>query len=211
MANHMTDKAAFRIRRHYTPANKPKKYQATYELFDEQLQRIVVKCDLTGRAVFNTLTIIDENNTVWQMKPNRKFMPSRWLLKDGDGKIAWQFDQKIVGKLLNPAYKTVLVVLDDNENELLLLVNLHNKKAAVILGFETGKYALIKKDIPLAEFKSLPRQEQPEGKGIIGAVKRFFTATDKAIVSMTDKHPLPPPAALAIYLLFDELTDTSAA
>lgn len=46
------------------------------------------------------------------MRPNRKIMPSRWIVTDPDRNIAMQFDQKILGKLTNPIYKCALAFLN---------------------------------------------------------------------------------------------------
>jgi hypothetical protein len=45
MTQPQNDKAAFRIRDRYDSDGKGKGYERSYELFDEQSQRIVVRCD----------------------------------------------------------------------------------------------------------------------------------------------------------------------
>jgi hypothetical protein len=45
------------------------------------------------------------------MKPNRKVMPSRWIVTDPDGRITVQFDQKVLGKLVNLLYRVALTLL----------------------------------------------------------------------------------------------------
>ena len=204
------DKPAYRILRSRRTGDFPKKYQATYELMDERTQATVAACDLIGRAVFDTLEIREAGAKRWTMKPNRRIMPSRWLVTDAGGRLAVQFDQKLLGKLTNPLYKTVLAILDGNGDELCRLIDLHNAKAARVLGLESGKYAISRNDKVLAHFQSLPRKEQPRSKGLLGRLTGWLTAADPAIVSLGTDHALPAPFALAMYLLHDELTDTSA-
>ena len=204
-------KAAYRIVRRRRSGEMPRKYEATYELVDEERQEIVAVCDLIGKAVFATLEIRDGKSNSWTLKPNRKVMPSRWLVTDADGEVAVQFDQKILGKLINPLYKTVLAILDGDGNELCRLVDVHGAKASRLLGLEIGKYAVARDDKAIATFESLPGRERHEKpKGLLGKLARWLTSHDSAIVSRGPDHFLPAPFALAMYLLYDDLTDTSA-
>ncbi len=209
MARPMTDKAAFRINDRYDSEDKTKGYERTYELFDEQLQQVAACCDLMGNAALRKQEIITENGERWQLQPNRKIMPSLWMLNDSSGQTRWQFRQKAWGKLVNPFHKTLMTVLDGDDCELMQLVDLHGTKPAVIVGLEWGKYALVKGDQPLATLTSLPRENPPQAKGLMGAIRRFLNSSDTALISTGSKHPLPAPAALAIYLLYKEFTDVS--
>jgi hypothetical protein len=206
-----TDKAVFRIRDHLDSGGKQKGYERSYEIFDEQSQKVVTQCDLIGSAVLKPQLFLVEDGKQWCLDPNRKIMPSLWALYDSNGRACWHFRQKIWGKLLNPFHKTLISVLDGEENEQMRLVDLHGAKIPVVLGLEWGKYALMKGEQPLATFTSLPRKDEPQGKGLMGAVHRFLHSSDAALVSVTSIHPLPAPAALALYLLYKEFTDTSGA
>ena len=100
------DRAVYRVRKYYRKEDKTKKYKGTFEVSDNRTQQVMATCDLIGQAVFSTLEIIDYEHRAWQMKPNRKIMPSRWLVTDPGQHIVMQFDQKILGKLTNPLYKS---------------------------------------------------------------------------------------------------------
>ena len=209
MMEPVTDRTAFRIQRRSDARGKPAKYRATYTLVDEQAQKTVVQTDLIGRAVFSRMTLVEPCGRRWTLQPNRKVMPTRWLLSDEQERLEFQFDQKVFGKLVYPLFKTVLAILDAQDRELMQLVNLHNKKAAYVLGLEAGKYALVRDQSPLAELGMLPREKPAGRKGVLGSFKRFMASSDRALISLSDQHPLPPPAALAMYLLYEELTDVS--
>lgn len=205
-----TDRPAYRIRRHYDGQDKPKKYQATYTIHDEHHPERSVTCDLIGQAVFSTLHFTGSNGESWRLQPNRKFMPSRWKMKDTNDVAVFHFDQKILGKVINPVYKTVLAILDGQESEIMRLVNLHSKKASYVVGLDIGTYALVKDSTAVAELGSLPREkEQAKGRGLFGKFRRFMQSSDTAIIGLTDDLPLPLPAALAMYLLYKEITDSS--
>jgi hypothetical protein len=205
----VTDRTAYRIQRRSEPRGKPAKYRATYTLVDEQSQETVVQADLIGRAVFGCTALVDHGGRHWTLQPDRKVMPTRWLLSDEHGSLELQFDQKLLGKLANPLFRTVLAILDAQDRELMQFVNLHSKKAAFVLGLELGKYALVRDQTALAELSTLPREKPAGRKGFLGSFKRFMAPSDRALISLSDRHPLPPPAALAMYLLYEELTDTS--
>ncbi|MEJ2461160.1 MAG: hypothetical protein P8098_05985 [Candidatus Thiodiazotropha sp.] len=206
----VSDKPALRIRDRYDSTGRANGYERTYEIFDEQLQCVTARCDLIGKAALKAQEIVTQEGQRWRLVPNRKIMPSLWLLSDPQGKLQWQFRHKMWGKMINPLHKTLMAVLDGESREQMQLVDLHGAKLPVVLGLEWGKYALVKGDQPLATLTSLPRKEPPKGKGLMGAFRRFLNSSDKALVSVTATHPLPAPAALALYLLYKEFTDVSA-
>lgn len=48
---------------------------------------------------------MDHQRKAWQMIPNRKIMPTRYVVMDPRQNIAMQFDQKILGKMVNTPNK----------------------------------------------------------------------------------------------------------
>ncbi len=206
----VSDKPALRIRDRYDSSGKANGYERTYEIFDDQLQRVTARCDLIGKAALKPQEIVAQEGQHWALVPNRKIMPSLWLLSDPQGKLQWQFRHRMWGKMINPLHKTLLTILDGAGREQMHLVDLHGAKLPVVLGLEWGKYALVRGDQPLATLTALPRKDPPKGKGLMGAIRRFLNSSDTALVSVTATHPLPAPAALALYLLYREFTDASA-
>jgi hypothetical protein len=76
------DLVVYRVRKSYKKGELPKKYTGTFELIDDGTQQVMAACDLIGKAVFSTLSITDHQRKTWQMAPNRKIMPSRWIVTD---------------------------------------------------------------------------------------------------------------------------------
>lgn len=204
-----TDTAVYRLRRFYRNEDKPKKYSGTYEIVDDNTEQVMAACDLIGKAVFATLSISDHENNKWQMKPNRKLMPSRWIVTDSRDDVIVQFDQKILGKLVNPLYKTLLAMLDRNGREILRLVDPRTSIPDRILGVSPGEWTVIRGDKPVAKLDRLPRKEEPS-KGFFGKLRKLLASSDRGIISAGKEHALPAPVALGMLLLFEELTDTSA-
>lgn len=60
----------------------PKKYRGTYELNDEATGQVAACCDLIGRAMFSGIEVYDADAKLWQLRANRRIMPTRWVLHD---------------------------------------------------------------------------------------------------------------------------------
>jgi hypothetical protein len=204
------NQAVYRVRRSYRKDDIPKKYAGTYAIIDEATHQTMANCDLIGKAVFATLRITDHQNGGWQMQPNRKIMPSRWIVTDSSRNVAAQFDQKILGKMVNPLYKIALTVLDQEGKEVFRLVDPRTSIPDRVLGSGPNEWTLMSGDKPAAKLIRLPRQDKP-AKGIFGKLKKMLAATDRGIISAGAEHALAAPVALGMILLFEELSDTSAA
>jgi hypothetical protein len=207
--NALKDHAVYRIRQVYHKNDKPKKYRYTFKAVDEHSGQVMAACDLIGKAVFATLEIFDHNKQAWQMKPNRKIMPSRWKITDPNQQIVMQFDQKIFGKLVNPLYKIALALLDGNGKELYRLVDPRKSIPDRIMSSNIGEWTILDTDKPVAKLCRLPKEKEIP-KGFLGKLKRFFAGSDQAIISIGKSHLLPAPVAVAMIMLFEELTDVSA-
>jgi hypothetical protein len=186
----------------------PKKYQGTFEIVDEHTQQVMAVCDLTGKAVFSRLVIMDHHGKDWTMTPNRKIMPSRWSVTDPAQNIAMQFDQKILGKAIKPLSKVALALLDNEGREVYRLVDPRTNIPDRIIGAGPSDWLLMDGDNPVAKLTWLPRQIEP-AKGLLSRLSKLLTTPDYGIVSAGESHVLAAPVALAMILLFIELTDVS--
>ena len=86
------NRPAYRQRRHWKKEQVPKKYRGTYELSDEATGQVAACCDLVGRAMFAGLEIYDADAKLWQLRANRRIMPTRWALHDPSETVVLQFD-----------------------------------------------------------------------------------------------------------------------
>ncbi len=199
--------AVYRVRKSRRKGDMPKKYRYTLEMTDDRTQQIMAACDLIGHAAFSTLAITDHENQTWQMKPNRKIMPSRWIVTDPREQTAMQFDQRILGKLVNPITKNVFVMLDAQEREVYRIVDLRNSIPDRMFGVGSDDYAIMAGEELVAKLIWLPRQtEQPQG--LLGKIKGFLTSSDRAIVSVGEQHALKAPVALGMVMIFSEVVET---
>jgi hypothetical protein len=101
----------------------PRDYRGTCSLVDEESRQVLASCDLSGQATFATVSILTPDRRTWTMKPNRKIMPSRWIVSDPGKSIAVEFDQNISQKLINPIYKCLLTLFDGESREIYRVVD----------------------------------------------------------------------------------------
>ena len=201
------DQAVYRVRRFFRKSDMPKKYQYSLELTDDRTQQVMATCDLVGKATFTTLTIVDRQHLTWQVKPNRKIMPSRWVVTDPRQHIAMQFDQKILEKLVNPLYRAVLVMLDGEEKEICRLIDPRTNIPDRLLGARPDELLILAGDRVVAKLVSLPRQEDQPTR-FWGKLKAFLATSDRGIISTGGNHALPAPVALGMFMIADDLIKT---
>lgn len=203
------NRPTYRQRRSWKKEQVPKKYHGTYELNDEATGQVAASCDLIGRVMFAGLEIYDADTKLWQLRANRRIMPTRWALHDPSDIVVLQFDQKALGKLSNPLYRVALALLDAEGRERYRLVDPRTSIPDRIMGIHAGDWALLEGERPVAKMTALARKSQKPSKGWLGKLTNVLQHSDRGFVSAGDAHLLPAPAVLALMLLFDEVTDAS--
>lgn len=199
----------YRLRTRYRRDAMPKGYQHTLELLDEHSGQILATCDVVGRPIFATLEIIDEQGRTWRMQPNRKLMPSRWIVTDPDQVIAMQFDQKILGKLANPIYKCALAFLDANGEELYRLIDPRTNVPDRMFGIVGPDDWVIVEGERLAARLVLLPCEQAKSSGLRGVLRKFVAMSDPGIVSIGPEHLFPAPVAVGMLVVFAVIRNPS--
>ena len=202
------DQAVYRARRFNRKGDVPAGYQFTYEIIDDSTHQLMAVCDLTGKAAFSKLVILDHQQKAWQMRPNRKIMPSRWDITDPRQDIVMQFDQNLPGKMINPLCRIILTLKDDEGKEVYRLIDPRTNIPDRIFGAGPDNWVIMSDDKPVAKLVRLARQPEPV-KGFFGKLKRLLSASDRGIISAGSSHVLPGPVALGMLLLLNELTETS--
>jgi hypothetical protein len=204
-----TDQAVYRVRKFYRKEAAAKGYRYSLEMLDERTRQIMATCDLVGRATFAVLALVDEQQRVWHMGPTRKIMPSRWIVTDPQQRVVMQFEQSILGKLSNPLHKVVFSLLDAEGRVVYRLLDPRSNIGDRIFGIGPDDWVISDGDRLAAKLVRLPRRE-PRASGLLGTLKALLRSADPAIVSMGAQHAFPAPVALALLMLFQELTDASA-
>jgi hypothetical protein len=201
--------ALYRLRRTRRDGLPVERYRGTWVLSDEATKQVLATCDLMGVVTFRAHDIVDGSGRVWRLKANRAIMPSRWLLTDPTQRLMLQFHQQILRKLLNPWRRTGLVLLDADDRELLRLVDPRTGVLDRTFGPGIDDWVVMARDKPAAKLVRLPK-EQEESKGLLGHLSKLLARSDQGIASAGPAHALSAPAALALLMLVNELTDSSA-
>jgi hypothetical protein len=205
-----SEHALYRLRRTRRDGVPDRGYRGTWELSDDLSNQLLATCDLMRAAVFGTHEIRDRDRQIWRLSANRAVMPSRWLLTDPAQRLVLQFHQQILRKLINPWRRTALALLDIDGKELFRLVDPRTGLLDRTFGPGTDNWVLMQGDKPAARLLRLPKA-QDEPKGLLGRLSNLVTRGDQGFASATATHALGAPAALALLMLSDELTNPSAA
>jgi hypothetical protein len=208
MTNTLAEHAVYRVRKLHRRDAKPKGYQHTLELLDDRTERIMATCDVVGRFAFATHDVIDDLGRTWRMQPNRKVMPSRWIVTDPEQAIAMQFDQKIAGKLINPLYKCAMAFLNSDGEEVYRLIDPRTNIPDQIFGTGPDDWLIVDGDRLAAKLVRLPRK-QAGAIGLRGVLRKLVATSDPGIVSVGGDHLFPAPVALCMMIIFAVLTDSS--
>lgn len=203
-----TAQSVYRICNHYRKDDQPRGYLHTLEISDERSGQVLASCDVTGRPAQSSLTITDAEDRAWAMRPNRKIMPSRWIITDPEEAVAMQLDQKTLKKLANPLYQTALSLLDGAGEELYRLVDARTSIPDRIMAPGLGDWVILQGDRPVATLVGLPPREWPS-PGLLGKLRSWLSTADPGIASIGPEHVFPAPVALGMHMIFKELTDTS--
>lgn len=183
----------------------PKDYRGSYALVDERTAQTMASCDLMGQATFSPVSLIDHDQRIWTMRPNRRIMPARWIVTDPDQSIAVQFDQNISRKILNPIYRNILTLYDGKGKETCRIADPRTSTPDRILGVGPEGWLVLHGDEAMAEVVRLPGSEGG-ATGLLARLRQFFTSRDIGIISQGSSHFLPAAPALAMLLLISELT-----
>lgn len=197
--------AVYRLVKSTRSTDVPRNYRGSYAVVDARTAQVLASCDVTGPATFTPVALIDHNRLIWTMRPNRRIMPSRWIVTDPDQSIAVQFDQNISRKILNPIYRNILTLYDGEGKETCRIADPRTSTPDRILGVGPDGWLVLRGDEAVAEVVRLPGNEG-EATGLLARVRRFFTSRDIGIISQGSSHFLPAAPALAMLLLISELT-----
>jgi hypothetical protein len=200
--------AVYRVRTRHRRDAMPKGYRHTLEMVDDRTGQVMATCDVVGRPAFATLELIDELGRSWRMQPNRKVMPSRWIVTDPGQNIAMQFDQKILGKLTNPIYKCALAFLDGDGKEVYRLIDPRTNIPDRMFGVGPDDWVIVDGDRLAAKLVRLRREEAKAGVWR-GVLKALTSTSDPGIVSIGRERVFPAPVALSMMIIFAVVTDVS--
>jgi hypothetical protein len=184
----------------------PKKYRYTLELVDETRGTVLWRCAVLGTPLHQPQTLEVAGGEAWIVRPNRKIMPSHWLLADPGGSDVLRLDQRIFGKLTGPLTRVGMTIHDLRDGAIHRVVEPDARLAERLLGPDPKAWTVENNDGPVALIASLPKPEQPV-TGWRGRIQRFLRGADMGLISLGERHRFGSAESLAILMIFRELRD----
>lgn len=182
MAYAAAEHALYRLRRIRRDGSPAKGYRGAWVLSDDHTKQMLATCDLMGEVTFGAHEIIDSSGQVWTLRPNRAVMPSRRLLTDLSQRLALQFHQQILRKLVNPWRRTGLILRDANDQELFRLIDPRTGVLDRIFGPRMDDWGLMERDKPVAKLVRLPKQQEGP-KGLLGRLGKLLARSDQGLAT----------------------------
>lgn len=183
-------------------------HRYTLELVDEVEGTTVAHCSVHGTPIHRPQTIQVAGSGEWTVRPNRRIMPSHWILGNPHGRETMLLDQRIFGKLAGPLTRVGMTIKDPQGAMLYRVVEPDASLGDRLLGPAPDAWTIENDDGPVALIATLPKPDVP-AKGWRGKLQRFIRGSDMGLVSLGDAHRFGVAEALAILLIFRELRDIS--
>lgn len=186
----------------------PKDHRYTLELLDEAAGAVLGRCAVRGTPIHKPQAIEMESGDCWSVRPNRRIMPSHWILADPGGREVLLLDQRIFGKLAGPLTRVGMTVKDPQGDVLYRVVEPDASLPERLLGPDPSAWTVEDRSGPVALIATLPKTDAP-ATGWRGRLRRFVEGTDMGLVSLGEKHLFGAAESLAILMIFRELRDIS--
>jgi hypothetical protein len=183
-------------------------HRYTLELVDEAPGTAVAHCSVHGTPVHKPQLIRAAGSGEWTIRPNRRVMPSHWILVNPQGRETLLLDQRIFGKLAGPLTRVGMTIKNPQGTVLYRVVEPEASLGERLLGPDPDAWTVENDDGPVALIATLPKPDVP-ATGWRGKLQRFIQGSDMGLVSLGDAHRFGAAEALAILLIFRELRDIS--
>lgn len=183
-------------------------HRYTLELVDEARGAVVAHCSVRGTPIHKPQCIQVDGSGEWTVRPNRRIMPSHWILADPHGREVLLLDQRIFGKLTGPLTRIGMTIKNPQGRALYRVVEPDASIGDRLLGPDPGAWTVENDDGPVALIATLPKPDI-HAKGWRGKLQRFIRGSDMGLVSLGDAHRFGEAETLAILLIFRELRDIS--
>lgn len=185
-----------------------KKYKRSYSVLDVKSEAILVSCDVIGHMESNQVELTTPEGQLF-LNPNRKIMPSKWLLTDSQGQLVSEISRASVVKLMNPIGRHLLTIQTGGRE--FQMMNVAKSKLDIMFGTASVDWALMENKQAVAGFD---RRKDPNAKseksGFLGKIQSFLTSHYWVILIDDISPPLSPSTFLSMMLVFEAHRDHSA-
>jgi hypothetical protein len=183
-------------------------HRYTLELIDEAQGTTLAHCNVHGTPIHKPQLIRAAGSGEWTIRPNRRVMPSHWIVVNPQGRETMLLDQRIFGKLAGPLTRVGMTIKVSQGAVLYRVVEPQASLGERLLGPDPKAWTVENDDGPVALIATLPKPDIT-ATGWRGKLQRFIQGSDMGLVSLGDAHRFGAPEALAILLIFRELRDIS--
>ena len=183
-------------------------YKRSYEARDDADGRVLARCDLYNKSLFSKLPITDHGGNQWEMRPNRRILTTRWILKAPDG--ADVFEIRLPGLLLmlNPFARTYLHLKDTRAGREYRFIDLESNFGDRFFRSPPGAWSITERGTVVATVTRLGREtEAPVKKGFFARLKRFFTGSDWGLLTPGTEPLLDAPVFIGLMLVYEEVSN----
>jgi len=184
-------------------------HRYTLDLVDEAQGTTVAHCFIRGTPIHKAQSIEVAGGGEWSVRPNRRVMPSHWIVADPHGRETLLLDQRIFGKLTGPLTRIGMAIKDPQGAVLYRVVEPKASLGDRLLGPDPDAWTVESDAGPVALI-AMMRRSDVTAKGWRGKLQRFIKGSDTGLVSLGDAHLFGVAESLAILLIFRELRDISS-
>gem|GEM_PF-5795653 len=193
-----------RMQRDREYQGKPKGYKHTYRGVPEGDGEPWFSCDVVGHTAHHEIRFLDSaGRPAFSMRPNRKIMPTHWLVEDSSGRDLGRIVQKILGKGAWAAF-------DASGAEVFRVADAEprvDKVGRALFGGSSSKYRIVQADRLAATTETEPRAKTTK-KGIRGFLQAFTIPSDWVIRFSADAPELDIRLVVVAMILLIDLTVT---
>lgn len=185
-----------------------KDYLRSYEARDDVAGTVLGRCDLYKQSLFTKLIITDHQDNPWQLRPNRRILTTRWFFKAPDG--ADVFEVRLPGLLLmlNPFTRTYLHLKDTRAGRSYRLIDLGSNLGDRFFRSPVREWSITERGRVVAKITRLSRgMEQPVKKSFFAGLKRFFTGSDRGLLTPGTEPLFAAPVFIGLMLIYDEVSN----
>lgn len=189
-----------------------KDYKRSYEARNDATGQLLAQCDSYEKSVSSICEIIDHHGNQWEMQPNRKVMPTRWLFKAPDGVKVFEIRlPNFLWMMINPLARTYLHLKDIRAQRSYRFIDLESSFGDRIFRSPVMAWSIMEKGRVVAKITRLTREEEaPATKGFFAKLKQFFKGSDWALLTPGSEPLFDAPIFIGLMLIYEEVSNTPA-
>ena len=193
------------------PALAEPGYRRSYEVRMDPGGAVLAQCDLYEKSLQRRLPITDADGLGWEMRPNRRIMPTRWHISAPDGAV---YTVRLPGflRMLNPLGRVYLYLDDAQNRRCYTMTDLDSSLGDRLMRSPVSTWSFTEQGRVLARLAWLPRAEEEarKKKGLFARFRGWLRKSDRALRSTGAEPLFPAPVFLGLVLVYEEVSNAPA-